>query len=108
MNLKRLAFATTAAIGLTFGAASTSSAHYIHIETPSGQTQHGWAGSEDIPGQGQGLIPGGPTGEATLSPSHDGGLVTACEAIRANGNGVIDIHGPAAPGVETTCRHGGR
>jgi hypothetical protein len=64
----------------------------------------GWAGSPLFPGDhpGQGLVPGGPGGIFKMSPSHDGGLITACEALRDSGNQSVSIVGPGGPG----CPHG--
>lgn len=105
--MKRAIIGTLTAVGLTLTMSAGASAHYLHIETPDGETHHHWVGGPALPGQGAGLIPGGPTGQDTIAPAHEAGLVKACEAIRANGNGVVDIFGPYIPGQET-CRHGGR
>lgn len=76
-------------------------AHERTVQPPGGETKHGWSGSLALPGSGQGLIPGGPTGEWLISPSHAKGLVTACHALEANPS-VVDIRGPGGPG----CEHG--
>ena len=60
---------------------------------------------------GEGLIGGGPpdpeTGEQPFMqpPSHEKGLNTACEALRENGTGVVDIFGPP-PTPGSGCPHG--
>lgn len=89
-----------------------AAAHVLVVDSPGGDgdPKVGWVGGGELPeaAEGNGLIPGGPTGAYLQSPSHDGGLVTACERLRAHGNGVVDIFGPNAPGEPPTCRHGGR
>jgi hypothetical protein len=89
--------------------AETAEAHCIEVGPAgiecnlTGEPGPGWTGgplkSADHPGQG--LIPGGPGGAFKMSPAHGGGLNTACETIRLNGNGVVDIHGPGP-----SCPHG--
>ena len=81
-------------------------AHVIVVDTPGEGAGHsGWAGSPaaGIPGQGEGLVLGGHTGETVLSPAHVKGLVSACEAIRAHGQAAVDIFGPPTP---AGCPHG--
>lgn len=91
-------------VGLMAGPAAA----HILVVTPPGHDEAitGWVGGGPLPEQakGQGLIPGGPTGEITQPPSHGHGLNTACEAIRGNpsGAGVVDIFGPGGP----NCPHG--
>jgi hypothetical protein len=79
-------------------------AHVVSVTPPSGTSVEGrgWAGSFGLPGSGQGLIPGGPTGTWLISPSHERGLNTACETIRSSGKAAVDISGPGGPG----CPHG--
>lgn len=76
-----------------------------HVQVNNHGKGSGWVGSpaEGIPGQGNGLILGGPTGETTLSPAHAKGLNTACEALKANGNTAVQIFGPPTP---AGCPHG--
>lgn len=75
-------------------------AHNLTVTPPgTGEAQHFWVGGGALPGDGQGLIPGGPTGEFMLAPAHGGGLIMACEM---NGSRVVDIRGPGGPG----CAHG--
>lgn len=58
----------------------------------------GWVGGGSLPGQGRGLLTGGPLG--TLAAAHGKGLNTACEA---NGSSVVAIYGPPTP---AGCHHG--
>lgn len=102
--MKRAIIGTLTAVGLTLTMSAGASAHNLHITTPDGETHHHWVGGPALPGQGEGLIPGGPDGSWTIVPAHEGGLVNACQAIRANGNEVVDIFGPGG----NTCRHGGQ
>ena len=93
--------------------AAPAAAHILVVDSPGGAGEPkvvSEIGGGALPdeAQGEGLIPGGPGGLYLQTPAHDGGLVTACKSLRAHGNGVVDIFGPAAPGVENTCRHGGR
>lgn len=86
--------------------AGPAAAHVIVVSPPGGGTGHqGWVGSpaEGIPGQGNGLVLGGPTGETVLSPAHVKGLVTACESIRGQGRAAANIFGPPSP---AGCPHG--
>jgi hypothetical protein len=71
--------------------------------TPKGGNKviENWVGAGDLPGQGQGLVPGGPGGIFTLSPAHVKGLNATCEQLEANPS-VVDIRGPGGPG----CAHG--
>ncbi len=88
-------------VALVAALASVAWAHTLTVTTPSGQEKQVWVGALALPGQGKGLIPGGPTGEWLISPSHGKGLNVACEALEANGNGVADIRGPGP-----SCPHG--
>lgn len=92
--------------------AAPASAHVLVVQDGEVQTHRaerfaelgglGWVGSPPLPGQGNGLIPGGPGGIYLQSPSHGNGLNTACETQRDHGNSAVDIFGPGGPG----CPHG--
>jgi hypothetical protein len=58
----------------------------------------GWVGGGGLPGQGQGLIYGGPL--EVLSAAHGAGLNTACEA-NDDSPSAVDIRGPGP-----SCPHG--
>ena len=61
----------------------------------------GWVGGPvGLPGQGEGLVLGGPGGDAPMTPSHVGGLNTSCESLETNPS-VADIRGPGP-----SCPHG--
>jgi hypothetical protein len=96
-------FAQLAAIMATLMMlAAPAYAHNMTVTPPGTDREvHNWVGALDIPGQGQGLIPGGPGGTWTLTPAHAKGLNTACESLEDNPS-VVDIRGPAGPG----CPHG--
>ena len=86
--------------------AGTASAHVRVVDPPGvGEPAGGWVGSpaDGIPGVGEGLVLGGADGQTTLSPSHAGGLNTACLALRAGGQAAVDIFGPPTP---AGCNHG--
>lgn len=104
-RLSVLAAATLMALGMIAGPAA---AHILVVEPPGGGQgpEDVRAGGGPLPAaaKGQGLIGAGPGGIFGLqSPAHDGGLNTACESLRANGNGVVDIFGPPTP---DGCPHG--
>lgn len=62
----------------------------------------GWVGGPvGLPGQGEGLVPGGPGGDALMTPSHESGLNTSCESLEANPS-AADIRGPGGE----DCPHG--
>lgn len=90
------------ALGVLSGAAS---AHVIVVTPPGAEApvHVGWAGGGELPGHGHGLVPGGPTGSYLQAPAHEGGLVTACESLRASGAAAVDIFGPPTP---AGCAHG--
>ena len=106
--VRRIALLVTATFAMLGMIAGPAAAHHLVVEPPGGGQGPGdevWPGGGPLPegAQGEGLIPAGPGGAFGLqSPAHDGGLNTACESLRANGNGVVDIHGP----VPATCHHG--
>jgi len=81
--------------------ASYALAHNLSVAPPGGEEKVVWVGALGLPGQGQGLIPGGPAGDWSITPAHGKGLNVACEALEANGNGVVDIRGPGP-----SCPHG--
>ncbi len=104
-RLSVLAAATLMVLGMIAGPAA---AHILVVEPPGGGQgpEDVRAGGGPLPAaaKGQGLIGAGPGGIFGLqSPAHDGGLNTACESLRANGNGVVDIFGPPTP---DGCPHG--
>jgi hypothetical protein len=83
--------------------AAPAAAHVLVVDPPGkGEPTGGWVGGPALPGQGKGLIPGGPAGDYLQSPSHGKGLNTACHALRAHGRSAVDIFGPGGPG----CPHG--
>ena len=88
-------------LGLMAGPAA---AHILEV-TPKGNDPviTGWVGGGPLPeaANGQGLIPGGPTGAFLQPPSHGTGLNTSCEATEDNPS-AVDIRGPGGPG----CPHG--
>lgn len=91
--MKRLVTVLVIVMAVLGAFAGTAAAHIRVVDAP-GNPDPGWVGSpaEGIPGQGEGLVQGGPTGTTTLSPAHAGGLNTACEAIRAQGKAAVDIY----------------
>jgi hypothetical protein len=103
--MRRVVLASLVSVGVALGVALPASAHVIVVQPPGHEAPvvEGWTGGPALPGKGKGLIPGGPTGSYLQSPSHAKGLVTSCEALRANGNGVVDIFGPPFG----NCFHGG-
>lgn len=111
--MRRTVTLATVALSMLAMMAAPASAHILVVDSPGGNGDPkvvSGIGGGALPGeaQGEGLIPGGPGGLYLQTPSHDGGLVTACENLRAHGNGVVDIFGPNRPGGDLTCRHGGR
>lgn len=105
--MKRTLTGLTATLFALAMMAGPAVAHHLVVDPPGGGEGPGeaiWVGGGPLPeqAQGQGLIPGGPTGAFLQSPAHDSGLNAACENLRDHGNGVVDIHGPFPP----TCHHG--
>jgi hypothetical protein len=119
--MKRSAITLAAMAALVLALAAPAAAHTIRV-TPPGhggeqvethrggphQWSHdffgaGWVGGPvGLPGQGAGLVGGGPGGDMPMTPAHVSGLNTACEALGAeSGNGVVDIRGPGP-----SCPHG--
>lgn len=97
MRFKKLSgvLAAAALLGATAGPAA---AHFVEVR---GEPK-AFAGGGALPGQGAGLVPGGPPWAPIIqSPAHVKGLNTACYAIRDT-NAPIDIYGPGGPG----CEHG--
>lgn len=110
--MKRLITLLTIALFALAMLAGPAAAHHLTVNPPGGgegPEEEAWVGGPvGLPGQGQGLNhEGGPSQNETMTPAHDKGLVTACENLRDHGNSAVDIFGPAAPDVDTTCRHGG-
>jgi hypothetical protein len=99
---KVFGFCVTACAALVVSAVPAS-AHVLVVEPPGGDVKVGWVGGGPLPGQGKGLVPGGPTGSYLQSPAHAKGLNQACESIRANGQAAVDIFGPPTP---AGCPHG--
>lgn len=93
------------AIGVLALAAMFAFPASAHVQVNDHGHGSGWVGSpaEGIPGKGKALVPGGPTGQTTLSPAHVKGLNTACEALKAHGNAAVQIFGPPSP---AGCSHG--
>jgi hypothetical protein len=83
--------------------AGPAMAHYLAVD---GEVK-AFPGGADIPGQGEGLVDGGPPGgTGKISPSHMKGLNTACVKNRSQ---VVDIRGPNQFGQydpESDCAHG--
>lgn len=95
--------AATSAAALALSSAPAT-AHVVIIDPPGQDPKEGCVGGPALPGKGQGLIPGGPPNAPIMqSPAHGKGLNTACETIRAHGNGVVDIFGPP---TQAGCAHG--
>jgi hypothetical protein len=99
--LRRSFAATLSAAALILALAAPVAAHNLTV-SPSGNSdaKHGWGGALGLPGQGKGLVPGGPGGTWMLSPAHAKGLNTACYVLEANPS-VVDIRGPGP-----NCPHG--
>ena len=104
--MRRVIIASLVSVGVSLGVAVSASAHNIEVQPPGHDepVHEGWVGGHALPGQGEGLIPGGPTDSYLQSPAHAKGLVTSCEAHRANGNAVVQIVGPPFG----NCIHGGQ
>lgn len=105
MRKASLLLTTLLLLGLLAGPAA---AHNLTVDPP-GQSDGtaGWVGGEPLPQEVDpdhpGLVVGGPPDDQVMqSPAHEGGLNTACEALEANDNDVVDIRGPGGPG----CGHG--
>ncbi len=91
-------------------------AHYIDIDPPGkGERKTGWVGGPALPekARGKGLVEigGGPDAGRMQTPAHGKGLNQACNSLRENGNGVVDIYGPPhhsqlPDGVQSGCAHG--
>jgi hypothetical protein len=100
--MRRFGTAAVAVAATMATLAAPAAAHNQTVRPPGNDKviQH-WVGAGDVPGQGEGLIPGGPGGTLTLTPAHAKGLVEACERLEANPS-VVDIRGPGGP----ACPHG--
>jgi hypothetical protein len=99
--MRRITVLLGAALLVLALVAGPAAAHNQTVSPPGNtDVKHNWVGALDLPGQGQGLIPGGPTGEWMLSPAHAKGLNTACYALEDNPS-VVDIRGPGP-----NCPHG--
>lgn len=101
--VKRMAALAAATMLALATMATPASAHILVVDPPgAGDPAGGWVGGPALPGQGQGLIPGGPGGDHLQSPAHAKGLNTACHVQRTNDSSAVDIFGPGGPG----CPHG--
>ena len=102
--MKKRVFTLLATTLLALGMMAVPAAAHVLVVDPPGQEEPvaGWVGGPTLPeqAQGQGLMPN-PFG--LQPPSHAKGLNAACEALRTNGNGVVDMWGPPSP---YTCQHG--
>ncbi|WP_277212397.1 hypothetical protein [Isoptericola croceus] len=99
--MRKIIVAAAAAAALTV-LGSPAAAHVITVDPPGqSDTKEGWVGGGALPGQGKGLVPGGPDGSFKLSPAHAKGLNSACKSTEANPS-AVDIRGPGGPG----CAHG--
>jgi hypothetical protein len=90
----------------TIGLMAGPAAAHVLVVTPPGADEpvhEGWTGGGALPGQGEGLVPGGPGGIYLQSPAHEKGLNSACEALRSNGKAAVDMFGPPTP---AGCAHG--
>ena len=95
-----------AAAGMLAGAMVMPASAHVLVVSPQGEGEGTvqWVGGPvGLDANGKGLVLGGPTGDQLMPPSHVKGLNNACETIRANGNGVVDIFGPPTP---AGCEHG--
>ena len=113
MRRKLVAILGAALLFLVGPLAVGASAHFIEVNPPGNSgPKGGWVGGPvPVPGKGQGLVLGGPDGQQMMTPAHNKGLNQACESLRANGNGVVDIYGPPPhevlpPGFTSGCAHG--
>ena len=104
-TIKRASIITIAGAATLALSGAPASAHLIIVDPPGSEEKVGWVGGGPLPeaANGKGLIIGGPSGEYLQPPSHGKGLNTACAALRANGNGVVNIFGPPSP---AGCAHG--
>lgn len=102
-TMRRALLGLAVVIITSVGLAVPASAHVLVVDPPGGETKVGWVGAGALPGKGQGLVPGGPTGSYLQTPAHAKGLNNACEALRANGQAAVDIFGPPTP---AGCAHG--
>jgi hypothetical protein len=102
--MTKLATAVATIVAVLALLAGPAAAHERVVDPPgNAEPKVGWVGGPAIPGNGEGLIPGGPGGEVLLTPAHAKGLNQACEAVRAQGRAAADIYGPPTPGG---CPHG--
>ena len=99
--MRRAFAATLSTAALILAIAAPAAAHNLTVSPPgNSDVKHGWVGGLGLPGQGKGLIPGGPGGVWLISPAHAKGLNTACYALEANPS-AVDIRGPGP-----NCPHG--
>ena len=100
---RRVLTLLVAMLGVLGLMATPAMAHYVAVD---GEVV-AFAGGGDVPGQGEGLVEGGPPGgTGKIAPSHEEGLNTACEK---NGSDAVDIRGPNELGQydpESDCGHG--
>lgn len=104
--LPRVPLTLLATAALLLALAAPALAHNLTV-TPPGATDAkiGWVGGHALPesaaGQGLSEVGGGPDVGAAQPAAHDRGLNSACAALDATGNGVVDIRGPGP-----SCPHG--
>ena len=106
-TIKRASIIAIAGAATLALSGAPASAHVIIIDPPGSEEEPkvGWVGGGPLPDEaaGEGLVPGGLTGDYLQPPSHTKGLNSACEALRANGRSAVDIFGPPTP---AGCPHG--
>lgn len=117
-TIKRAGVLALASAAMLAVSSAPAGAHYIDIDPPgNGEGRSGWVGSPALPenADGNGLIEigGGPDVGKMQSASHGKGLNSACESLRTNGRGVVDIYGPPhhsdprlPEGFSSGCAHG--
>jgi hypothetical protein len=112
MRLRRLSLLLAAAV-LPLVLAAPAAAHHL-IVTPPGKDEpvhapfeHWVGGPTPLPAQAQGaglFFSFGFGGN--IPAAHGAGLVQACLATRANGNGVVAFAPPPFGTADLDCRHG--
>ena len=107
--------AVLAASLLALAMAAPAGAHFVEVDPPGeGEGTDGWVGG---PPHDDGALPESAQGEGLMEhpaegqnqpAAHGEGLNAACEALRDNGNGAVDIYGPPPKAVDedSACPHG--